>query len=103
MQEETKRAIDTMQAGTAQIQRGVEQTSQAGASQQEIIAAAEKVGDMAAQIASAATEQAATTPGSQLQRRTDRQNHQRILLRGAAVGARHVADSLVRDERNTIN
>jgi methyl-accepting chemotaxis protein len=61
MQEETKRAIDTMQAGTAQVQQGVEQTSQAGASLQEIIAAAEKVGDMVAQIATAATEQAATT------------------------------------------
>jgi len=61
MQEETKRAIDTMQAGTVQVQQGVEQTSQAGASLQEIIAAAEKVGDMVAQIATAATQQAATT------------------------------------------
>jgi uncharacterized phage infection (PIP) family protein YhgE len=61
MQEETKRAIDTMQAGTVQVQQGVEQTSQAGASLQEIIGAAEKVGDMVAQIATAATQQAATT------------------------------------------
>jgi methyl-accepting chemotaxis protein len=61
MQAETKRAIDTMQAGTVQVQQGVEQTSQAGASLQEIIAAAEKVGDMVAQIATAATQQAATT------------------------------------------
>jgi methyl-accepting chemotaxis protein len=61
MQEETKRAIDTMQTGTAQVQQGVEQTAQAGASLQEIITAAEKVGDMVAQIATAATEQAATT------------------------------------------
>jgi methyl-accepting chemotaxis protein len=61
MQAETKRAIDTMQAGTAQVQQGVEQTSQAGASLQEIIAAAEKVGDMVAQIATAATQQSAAT------------------------------------------
>jgi methyl-accepting chemotaxis protein len=60
MQEETKRAIDTMQTGTAQVEHGVEQTSQAGVSLQEIIGAAEKVGDMIAQIATAATEQAAT-------------------------------------------
>ena len=61
MQQETKRAIDTMQAGTKQVEHGVEQTSQAGVSLQEIIGAADKVGDMIAQIATAATEQAATT------------------------------------------
>ena len=42
---------------------------------------------MAAQIASG-HRAGGHHPGSQLQRRTDRQNHQRILLRGAAVGAR---------------
>jgi methyl-accepting chemotaxis protein len=61
IQQETRRAIDTMQAGTEQVEHGVEQTSQAGVSLQEIIAAADKVGDMIAQIATAATEQAATT------------------------------------------
>ena len=61
MQEETKRAIGAMQAGTAQVEHGVEQTSQAGVSLQEIIRAADTVGDMIAQVATAATQQAATT------------------------------------------
>jgi len=61
IQGETKRAIDTMEAGTKQVQHGVEQTAQAGESLQEIIRAAEKVGDMISQIATATTEQSATT------------------------------------------
>jgi len=60
IQSEIERAVSNMASGTAQAQRGVEQTSQAGDSLLAIIQAAEEVGDMISQIATASTEQAAT-------------------------------------------
>ena len=61
VQRETGTAVAQMQDGTKQVQIGVETTSKAGASLEEIIAAAQQVGDMIAQIATAATQQTSTT------------------------------------------
>jgi methyl-accepting chemotaxis protein len=46
-----------MQAGTKQVEAGVATTSKAGSSLQEILAAAQHVGDMIANISTAATHQ----------------------------------------------
>jgi methyl-accepting chemotaxis protein len=61
IQEETKRAIGTMETVTAQVEQGVGETAKAGESLQEIIRAADTVGDMITQIATAATQQSAAT------------------------------------------
>jgi methyl-accepting chemotaxis protein len=50
-----------MQAGTRTVEEGVETTAKAGQSLQEIIRAADHVGDMVTQIATTATEQSSTT------------------------------------------
>ncbi len=61
IQAETMSAVEAMQAGTKQVEMGVESTSQAGCSLHEIIQMTEQVGDMIAHIATAATQQSAAT------------------------------------------
>jgi hypothetical protein len=61
IQAETKKAVTAMQAGTKEVELGVESTSQAGCSLHEIIQMSEAVGEMVTQIATAATEQSAAT------------------------------------------
>jgi methyl-accepting chemotaxis protein len=61
IQGETDGAVAAMQAGTELVTQGVDSTSQAGSSLQEIIRMSEQVGAMIAQIATAATEQSAAT------------------------------------------
>ena len=61
IQTETKNAVAAMLAGTKEVELGVESTTQAGSSLHEIIQTNEHVGDMIAHIATAATEQSATT------------------------------------------
>jgi len=61
VQQETRTAVDNMQVGTKQVDLGVEITTRAGKSLTEIIEAAQKVGDMVAQIATAATQQSSAT------------------------------------------
>jgi methyl-accepting chemotaxis protein len=50
-----------MHTGTQQVEIGVESTTQAGLALQQIIRTSEEAGDMVTQIATTATEQAATT------------------------------------------
>ena len=61
IQSETRSAVSAMQAGSKEVELGVESTSQAGCSLDEIIQTTEQVGGMIAHIATAATEQAAAT------------------------------------------
>ena len=61
IQSETKSAVSAMEAGTKEVQRGVESTTLAGSSLHEIIETNQGVNDMIAHIATAATEQAAAT------------------------------------------
>ncbi len=61
IQSETKNAVSAMQAGTAEVERGVESTTMAGSALHEIIQTNERVGNMITQIATAATEQSAAT------------------------------------------
>jgi methyl-accepting chemotaxis protein len=61
IQAETKSAVEAMQAGTKEVELGVELTTQAGSSLHEIIQMSEQVGDMVTHIATAATEQSAAT------------------------------------------
>jgi methyl-accepting chemotaxis protein len=60
VQKETATAVAQMQAGTKQVETGVTTTTKAGVSLEEIISAAQRVGDMITQIATAATQQART-------------------------------------------
>jgi len=61
IQSGTQEAVSAMHTGTQQVEMGVESTSQAGMALQEIIRTSEEAGDMVMQIATTATEQAATT------------------------------------------
>ena len=61
VQEETKVAVAAMEAGTRQVEEGVQTTAQAGDSLKEIIHTSEQVGEMITHIATAATEQSSTT------------------------------------------
>jgi methyl-accepting chemotaxis protein len=61
IQAETKSAVTAMQAGTKEVEQGVELTTQAGTSLHDIIQMSEQVGDMVTQIATAATEQSAAS------------------------------------------
>ena len=61
IQTETKTAVAAMEAGSREVESGVESTRKAGDSLQAIIKMSEQVGDMVTQIATAATEQSATT------------------------------------------
>jgi methyl-accepting chemotaxis protein len=60
VQTETKTAVDQMHASTKQVEVGVAATMKAGVSLEEIIAAAQQVGDMISQIAAGSTQQAST-------------------------------------------
>jgi methyl-accepting chemotaxis protein len=60
VQKETGSAVTQMQAGTKQVEVGVATTAKAGASLEEIIKAAQLVGDMVTHIATASTQQAST-------------------------------------------
>ncbi|MGO8794573.1 MAG: methyl-accepting chemotaxis protein [Candidatus Sulfotelmatobacter sp.] len=61
IQSETKNAVHAMELGNREVQVGVEKTSASGVALQEIIKMSENVGDMISQIATAATQQSATT------------------------------------------
>jgi len=61
IQSETKHAVQGMELGNREVQVGVEKTSASGAALQEIIKMSEHVGEMISQIATAATQQSATT------------------------------------------
>ncbi len=61
IQTETRDAVERMQSGTAQVESGVEATNRAGEFLKQIIGQADNVGNMIAQIATAVTEQSATT------------------------------------------
>jgi methyl-accepting chemotaxis protein len=61
IQSETRSAVQAMERGKVEVEVGVEKTSASGAALQEIVKMSEQVGDMISQIATAATEQSATT------------------------------------------
>ncbi len=61
IQSETHSAVKAMELGKQEVHAGVEKTSASGEALKEIIAMSEKVGDMIAQIATAATQQSAAT------------------------------------------
>ena len=61
IQAETKTAVAAMEAGSKEVELGVESTSRAGSSLHDIIRTSEQVGDMVTQIATAATQQSTTT------------------------------------------
>jgi methyl-accepting chemotaxis protein len=58
VQRETSTAVALMEAGTQLVERGVAETSKAGAALDEIITAAERVGEMIAQMAASSAQQA---------------------------------------------
>ena len=61
VQIETRAAVEKMQSGTQQVEKGVEVTGRAGESLKQIIGQADRVGEMVTQIATAATEQSSAT------------------------------------------
>jgi methyl-accepting chemotaxis protein len=61
IQEETRRAVDAMEAGTKAVESGVDSATKAGDSLEEIIHSSEQVGEMIMHIATAATEQSSAT------------------------------------------
>jgi len=61
VQEETKTAVAAMEAGTKQVEEGVQTTAEAGDSLKEIIHTSEHVGEMITHIATAAAEQSSAT------------------------------------------
>ncbi len=61
VQAETRGAVEKMQSGTQQVEKGVEVTAKAGGSLKQIIGQAEHVGEMVTHIATAANEQSSTT------------------------------------------
>jgi methyl-accepting chemotaxis protein len=60
IQEDTNRAVESMQAGTIEVQDGVNSANQAGDSLKQIVQSVQNVADMIHQIASAADEQSST-------------------------------------------
>jgi methyl-accepting chemotaxis protein len=61
VQQETRGAVQKMEAGKTQVEEGVVLAGRAGESLEQIIAQAEQVGQMVTQIATAGAEQSATT------------------------------------------
>lgn len=57
VQQKTGTAVAEMEAGTHEVEQGLDETSKAGAALQEIITAAQHVGEVIAQIATAASQQ----------------------------------------------
>ncbi|MDR3762584.1 MAG: methyl-accepting chemotaxis protein [Acidobacteriota bacterium] len=82
VQQQTRSAVDDMRLGTKQLGDGVDSTSRAANSIDEIIGAARRVGDMISQIATAATQQAVTV--EQINRNVERIN---AIAGGAADSA----------------
>jgi methyl-accepting chemotaxis protein len=64
IQEDTHKAVDSMRAGTQEVEKGVEMANQAGESLRQIVEATQSVTDMVQQIAAAAEEQ--TSTGSEI-------------------------------------
>jgi methyl-accepting chemotaxis protein len=89
IQTETKSAVTAMQAGTKEVERGVELTTQAGSSLYDIIKMSEQVGDMINQIATAATEQSAAT--EQINRSVEEIAH---ISESSAAGAKQTTTTL---------
>jgi|HubBroStandDraft_1064217.scaffolds.fasta_scaffold00370_19 methyl-accepting chemotaxis protein len=58
---ETRNAVEAIELGSRDVEIGVEKTSASGTALQQIIQMSEQVGDMIAQIATAATEQSSAT------------------------------------------
>ena len=86
IQQETQRAVEAMQSGTAAVERGVESATKAGTSLNEIIQASEQVNDMITHIATAATQQSAAT-----QQVTANMDQISNLVQEASVGAEQSA------------
>ena len=61
IQEETRKAVEAMKAGTDKVDAGVESAREAGSALEKIIHSADGVQDMVTHIATAATEQASAT------------------------------------------
>ena len=61
VQADTRGAVEKMQSGTQQVEKGVEVTAKAGESLKQIIGQAEHVGEMVTHIATAANEQSSAT------------------------------------------
>jgi methyl-accepting chemotaxis protein len=61
VQGETRAAVERMQAGTQEVEQGVEATGRAGESLRRIIEQAEHVGEVIGQIATATTQQSSAT------------------------------------------
>jgi methyl-accepting chemotaxis protein len=61
IQDETRTAVTAMEAGTKQVEDGVQSTSRAGDSLKQIIHMSEEVGEMITHIATAATEQSSAS------------------------------------------
>jgi methyl-accepting chemotaxis protein len=61
IQTETKNAVQAIELGNRDVEAGVEKTSASGTALKEIIEMSEQVGDMIAQIATAATQQSSAT------------------------------------------
>jgi methyl-accepting chemotaxis protein len=81
IQSETHEAVSAMRTGTQQVEIGLESTRQAGISLEEIIRTSVEAGEMVTLIATAATQQAATT--EEINRRID--EIARIVVEGADV------------------
>ena len=60
IQDDTEKAVTSMQAGTVEVKKGVESANQAGEALQQIVASVQNVTDMIQQIATAAEEQSST-------------------------------------------
>ena len=88
VQAETHSAVARMQAGTQQVEQGVEATGRAGESLRRIIEQAEHVGNVISQIATAASQQSSAT--DQVNTSMDQINN---LVAESAEGARQSAQS----------
>jgi len=88
VQSETRSAVGQMQAGTQQVEQGVEATGRAGESLRRIIEQAEHVGNVISQIAMAASQQSSAT--DQVNTSMDQINS---LVAESAEGARQSAQS----------
>lgn len=61
IQQETKSAVEAMELNGGEVQRGVERTQASGGALRKFIQMSERVGDMVAEIATAASEQSSAT------------------------------------------
>jgi methyl-accepting chemotaxis protein len=86
IQEETKMAVAAMEAGTKQVEQGVQSTSRAGDSLKQIIHMSEQVGEMITHIATAATQQSSAT-----EEVNNNINQIATITREAAAGAQESA------------